>query len=424
MEVRQFNDLGYNLTTVKSDKFKTNLICITFQTEISRETVTNRSLLPYVLRSGSEKYPSKKDLNTYLESLYGASLSVNVEKKGQTHNIKFYLSMANEKFLNHEESLLVQGVELLKEVLLNPLVENKEFKSQIVDIEKRLLKEYIESIYDDKMTYAMHKMIEMMCKDEKFSINSVGYIDDLEKLSSSDLYHTYESMLNQDEMLISVVGDIDHEQVYQTFKEHLKLNRENKIVNVIDKEEKVIEKLVVEQEVQSITQGKLNIGYRTHVRVGDPDYIPLLIFNGMFGGYAHSKLFMNVREKASLCYYCGTRLDNYKGVMYVYSGIETKNYQKALDIIKQQLDDMKNNVFTDKEIELAKKSLINSKLESMDNASGMMAHVALNTVLGKDMTVTEWVDLVQGVSREDILAVAKKIEEDTIFFLTGKEVSI
>ncbi|HAX72284.1 MAG TPA: insulinase family protein [Firmicutes bacterium] len=423
MEVRQYDDLGYTLTTVKSTKLKTNLISVTFQSEISRETVTQRSLLPYVLRSGSAKYPSKKDLNTYLETLYGSSLSVTVEKKGQTHNVKFYLSVANDKFIQSESQLLVNGIELLKEVLLHPLTENGSFKTSIVDVEKRLLKEYIESLYDDKMSYSLQKLIELMCKDERFSTNTIGYIEDLDTMTAQDVYKEYESMLKNDQMMICVVGDIDHEAVHKEFKQHFTFEHPNKIVDVVDKEDKKITEVVVEKEIQAITQGKLNIGYRTNTRIGEADYIPLLVFNGVFGGYAHSKLFMNVREKASLCYYCGTRLDNYKGVMYIYSGIENKNYDKALEIIDQQLEDMRVGNFTDKEIDLAKKSLINSKLESMDSASGMMAHVSLNTVLGQDVTVEEWVNSVNAVSADDIKRVAAKIEKDTIFFLTGKEVT-
>lgn len=175
MEVRQFDDLGYTLTTIKTDKFKTNLISVSFQSEINRDTVTKRSLLPYVLRGATEKYPSKKALNTYLESLYGASLSTTVEKRGKTHNIKFYLSLANEKFLGHQEPLLEEGVALLKEVILKPLLVDGAFKEQVVDIEKRLLKEYIESIYDDKVSYSLQKLVENMCQGETFSINSIGY---------------------------------------------------------------------------------------------------------------------------------------------------------------------------------------------------------------------------------------------------------
>lgn len=423
MEVRQFDDLGYSLTTIKTDKFKTNLISVSFQSEINRKTVTERSLLPYVLRSATEKYPSKKEINAYLESLYGASLSTTVEKRGKTHNVKFYLSLANEKFLGNREPLLEEGVELLKEVILNPLIVNGAFKEQVVEVEKRLLKEYIESIYDDKVSYALQKLVENMCKGEVFSTNSIGYVEDLNRINGQTLMSAYQQMLNENQISITVVGDIEHEKVYEIFKDHFDFKHRSINLTVIDSEDKEINDIQVIKEEQDIAQGKLNIGYRTHTRIGDEDYLPLLVFNGMFGGYAHSKLFMNVREKASLCYYCASRLDNYKGVMYVYSGIESENYEKAVKIIDEQLKDMIAGNFTDKEIELAKKSLINSKLESMDQASGMMAHEALNKLLKEPLTVEEWVNEVNSVTAEQIVSVAKKIKEDTIFFLTGKEVT-
>ena len=423
MEVRQFDDLGYSLTTIKTDKFKTNLISVSFQSEINRKTVTERSLLPYVLRSATEKYPSKKEINAYLESLYGASLSTTVEKRGKTHNVKFYLSLANEKFLGNREPLLEEGVELLKEVILNPLMVNGAFKDQVVEVEKRLLKEYIESIYDDKVSYALQKLVENMCKGEVFSTNSIGYVEDLSRINGQTLMSTYQQMLSDNQISITVVGDIEHEKVYEIFKNHFDFQHRSINLTVIDSEDKEINETQVIKEEQDISQGKLNIGYRTHTRIGDEDYLPLLVFNGMFGGYAHSKLFINVREKASLCYYCASRLDNYKGVMYVYSGIESENYEKAVKIIDEQLKDMMAGNFTEKEVELAKKSLINSKLESMDQASGMMAHEALNKLLKDPLTVEEWIKQVNSVTAEQIVSVAKKIKEDTIFFLTGKEVT-
>ena len=423
LEVRQAKELGYTLTTVKSEKFKTNLITLNFQSKLDKETVTARSLLPFILRAGCEKYPSKKQLNTYLETMYGASLSVNVDKKGQTHNIKFFISLANEKFLQNEGTLLTQAVELLKEILLHPLLENKAFKQNVVEVEKRLLQEYIESIYDDKVSYSLQKLVEIMCQNEAFATNSIGYTEDLQTLTSQDIYQAYESMLKHDELSVSVVGDIDHEHVQTIFKEHLVLTSQPVMCDIIDHEEKVIESVVIEEEIQNIAQGKLNIGYRTHTRIDDNDYFALLVFNGMFGGYAHSKLFMNVREKASLCYYCGTRLDNYKGLMYVYSGIETKDYDAALKIIGEQLDDMKAGKFTENELELAKKSLINSKLESLDNASGMLAHVSINKLLPEAITVEEWVSKVEAIDEQAIISVSNKIEQDSIFFLKGQEVS-
>jgi len=424
MEIRHFNDLGYKLTTVKSDKFKTNLISFTFHSEIKRENVTKRSLIPYILRSSTKEYPTKKLFNTALENLYGASLSANVEKKGKAHNIKFYLSLPNEAFLPGNEPLMEAGISLVKEMLLNPLAENGAFDAQVVETEKRLLAEYIESLYDDKTSYALQKLMENMCRGEAYAVHSTGYVEDLEMIDPVNLYAEYEQLLRKDALEIAVVGDVCPETVYELFKKHFRLKTPAKSGDIQDFEEKPLKVVEVVTEAQDVSQGKLNIGYRTYTRISDEDYLSLLVFNGIFGAYAHSKLFMNVREKSSLCYYCASRLDNFKGLMYVYSGIEFQNYEQALAIIDEQLDDMKRGNFTEKEMDLAKKSLINSKLESLDQATGLLAHENLNDLLREAMTVEEWVAAINSVTQEQIIATANKIQKDTIFFLTGKKAGI
>lgn len=421
MQIRHFDDLGYKLTTVQTEKFKTNLLSFTFHSEIKRDNVTKRSLIPYVLRCSTAKYPTKKKFNTKLEDLYGASLSATVEKKGKAHNIKFYLSLPNEAFLPGNESLMEEALSVVSEMLLNPLTQGEAFDSQVVETEKRLLEEYIESLYDDKTSYALQKLMETMCEGEGYAVNSTGYIEDLASINPQNLYAEYKQMLRRDALEIAVVGDISPEAVHEMFKRHFNLETPKKSGEIMDMEEKEIVAVKLVKEHQDIAQGKLNIGYRTHVRITDADYLPLLVFNGMFGGYAHSKLFMNVREKSSLCYYCASRLDNFKGLLYVYSGIEFKNYEQALEIIDQQLADMKAGNFSDKELELAKKSLINSKLESLDQATGLLAHENLNELLPKPLTVEEWVAAINSVTSQQIVAVANKIEQDTIYFLTGKE---
>lgn len=422
MEIKVFDDLGYGLSAIRTDKFKTTLVSLSFQAPIQREAVTKRSLLPYVLRNASQTYPTKKALNTYLESLYGASISGTVEKRGKTQNIKFYLSLANEKFLPGGEPLLEEGIALLKDILFNPLLVEGAFDPQVVEVEKRLMKEYLESLYDDKTSYALQQLMENMCAGEDFSIRSSGYVEDLPGIDGKDLYEAYLKMLASDSLTITIAGDIDPDQVHDLFKEHFAFRGPQRdYKQMIDRQEKEPKEVEVLTEAQDIAQGKLNIGYRTFTRIGDEDYLPLLVFNGMFGGYAHSKLFVNVREKASLCYYCASRLDNYKGLLYVYSGIEFKNYEKALEIIDQQLEDMKQGNFTDDELCLSQKSLINSKLESLDQASGMMAHESLNELLSPPLSVEGWIEKVNGVTREDIIRVSGKIKKDTIYFLTGKE---
>ena len=420
METNINTDLSYKLTTIATRKFKTTVIKVSFKAPLDRNTITSRILLANVLRNSTKNYPTKKELNAHLENLYGAHLSSSVNKQGQAHTIKFYLSIANEKFLADASGLLESGIDALNEMICNPLIKENAFSQYAIELEKRLLKEDIESIYDDKTSYAVKKLVAHMCQDEKFGVNSEGYIEDLANISATSLYDTYRSMLDNDVVSISVVGDVSHEEVSALFAKNLDIVKKpvQLKIDTIDNEEKSLPNIETITETQNIAQAKLNIGYRTHTRINDGDYFALMVFNGLFGAFAHSKLFTNVREKHSLCYYCASRLDNFKGLMYVYSGLDFKNCGMAEKIIDEQLADVVSGNFTDKEIELAKKSLVNSKLESLDSALGMVAEQEINEILGCELNTETYLEKINAVTKDEIQKVAKKITKDTIFILT------
>ena len=418
------NDLGHKLTTIATKKFKTTVIKVAFKAPLERKTITSRILLANVLRNSSKKYPTKKAFNTHLEELYGTHLSVSANKQGQAHTLKFYLSIANEKFLLSEPELLEAGIETLGEMLFNPLVNGNAFSDAVLDLEKRLLKEEIDATYDDKTSYAVKKLVSHMCQDEKFGVTSTGYISDFASIITTSLYETYQSMLNHDAISISIVGDVEHEALKSMFVQKFELPKsstESK-VEAIDSEEKLITHVERVSETQSIAQAKLNIGYRTHTRINDEAYFALMVFNGIFGAFAHSKLFMNVREKHSLCYYCTSRVDSFKGLMYVYSGLDFKNCEMAEKIIDEQLKDIMTGNFTDKEMDLAKKSIINAKLESLDSALGMITEQEVNDILGYELSATRYAQKINAVTKEEVQKIAKRMIKDTVFTLTKEGV--
>jgi len=420
MQINTNTDQGYKLTTIATKKFKTTVVKVAFKAPLDRNTITSRILLANILRNSTQSYPTKKELNAHLEHLYGAHLSAVVNKQGQSHTIKFYLSIANEKFLQGASGLLESGVNALNEMIFNPLIKENAFDQDVIELEKRLLKEEIESIYDDKTTYATKKLIAHMCKDEKYGVNSEGYIEDLANISATSVYDTYQSMLNNDAVTLSIVGDISHEEVSALFAKNFDIVKKHAQLKIdtIDNEDKTIKNIETITETQNIAQAKLNIGYRTHTRINDEDYFALMVFNGVFGAFAHSKLFTNVREKNSLCYYCSSRLDNFKGLMYVYSGLDFKNCDMAQKIIDEQLTDVANGNITEKEIELAKKSLINSKLESLDSSLGMVAEQEVSEILGYELSTETYLEKINAVTKDDIQKIAKKMTKDTIFILT------
>jgi predicted Zn-dependent peptidase len=410
---------GFNLHIVKTNKYKTNTLIWKMKAPLTSETVTLRALLPNVLQSSTKLYPTTTALRSYLDDLYGAGFFVDLAKKGEYHVISFTIDIANENFLKDNTPLLKKGIDFLSEVLLNPNVENEAFHTETVEKEKRTLKQRIQSIYDDKMRYSSVRLVEEMCKGEPYALEANGEKESINPITSESLYHYYNTALNEDELDLYVIGDVDEKEVEALCD---RLQFETRIPKIIEtREHHQVEKVQEIKEKQEVKQGKLNIGYRTNITYGDSNYFALQMFNGIFGGFSHSKLFINVREKASLAYYAASRLESHKGLMMVMSGIETKNYDQAVTIIREQFDEMKKGNFSDEEIKQTKAVINNQLLETVDTARGLVEILYHNVVSKQDIKFEQWIEGTEKVTKEQIVETAKKIEMDTIYFLTGAE---
>ncbi|WP_163184068.1 EF-P 5-aminopentanol modification-associated protein YfmF [Neobacillus sedimentimangrovi] len=411
---------GYKLHVIKTDKFKTNTIVWRMKAPLTKEDVTKRALLPHVLQSSTANHPTTAGLRSYLDDLYGATLFVDLAKKGEYHIMSFYVEMANEKFLSDPTPLLKKGFELLSEILTNPNVKGNGFDPQTVEMEKRTLKQRIQSIYDDKMRYSNARLIEEMCKDEPYALQVNGNAEDVDAITPENLFEYYQKAFAEDELDLYVIGDVNEAEVKPILSGLLQFaDRTPKKVTAGEYQRDSDVKEIKEQ--QNVKQGKLNIGYRTNIVYGDPDYFALQVFNGIFGGFSHSKLFINVREKASLAYYAASRLESHKGIMMVMSGIDNKNYDQAVGIIKDQMEAMKKGDFTDQELEQTKAVIQNQILETVDTARGLLEILYHNVVAGTKIDVETWLQEMQKTTREEIIAVANKMKMDTIYFLTGME---
>lgn len=402
-------------------KYKTNSIALYIRQPLEEAHHTKVALIPAILNRGTENYPTAEKLRQALDDLYGASLSGDVMKRGEEQVVVFRLQIANEKFLTDQTPLLEKGIQLLSEVLLRPVLEDGVFSNKFVDLEKDLLHRRLTQIKDDKTRYANKRCIEEMFKEEKFSLFANGSIDQLEELTSSELYDYYKEMIQSHPMELFIAGDVNHDQVEQILKQHLTVPRKEVIqipkttIEFKRKEEReVIEKT-------KISQGKLHIGCRTQISYSDSDYISLLVCNGVFGGFAHSKLFRNVREKESLAYYVNSSVESHKGFMMIMSGIEFKNYEKTVQIIKEQLDSMVHGEISEEEISQTKAVLINQIRESNDQPFQLMERFMHGVIGGVNRSADELIELVEHVSMVDIQRVAQKIEMDTIYFLTTED---
>lgn len=413
---------GYKLHMVKTDKYKTNTLVWKMKAPLNQEDVTYRALLPHVLQSNSGTYPTSTALRSYLDDLYGASLYVDLAKKGEYHVISFTMEVANEKFLSDSTPLLKKAIDFLADILTNPNVTAGAFNSDTVEKEKRTLKQRIQSVYDDKMKYSNSRLVEEMCKGEKYALHVHGEMEGVDEITPESLFSYYEKAFREDELDLYVIGDVAPEEVEAIANEKLQFpSREAKRLER-DSVHKLTEVKTI-KEVQDVKQGKLNIGFRTNVVYGDKDYFALQVLNGIYGGFSHSKLFINVREKASLAYYAASRLESHKGLMMVMSGIDHNNYDQAVGIIKEQMDAMKKGDFTDQELEQTKAVIKNQLLETVDTARGMVEVFYHNVVSRQSISLDDWLANMEKVTKEEIVKVAEKIQLDTIYFLTGMEAS-
>lgn len=409
---------GLRVHTVQTEKFKTNALILKLKAPLNEEEVTHRAILPYVLQRGTESYPTTAQLRKYLDDLYGSFLHVDLSKKGEYHIITFRLEIPNEKFLNDQSPLLEKGLSLLAEVLLKPRMENGSFLHSIVEQEKKTLSQRIQAAYDDKMRYANLRLVQEMCKDEPYRLHVNGELEQIPSITEKTLTDYYRKVLTEDEVDLYVVGDVLGDEVKRLVATYFDMNNRTTPNQLAEKEVKVLdEKEVIEQ--QAVKQGKLNIGFRTFTRFQDDDYDALQVFNGIFGGFSHSKLFINVREKASLAYYAASRVESHKGLLMVMSGIEENNYEKTVAIIKEQMKAMKDGQFSDGEIEQTKAVIQNQLLETIDTSYGMVELLYHQIISGKDRSIQDWIKGIQNVTKEEIVQVGQKIKLDTIYFLKG-----
>ncbi|PWA13563.1 peptidase M16 [Pueribacillus theae] len=412
----------YRLHTIKTNKFKTISIILQMKKQLTGEDLTKRALLPYVLQSATENLTSSKEIRARLEELYGATLTCDLSKKGENHIITFRLDIAHQRYLFKETGIFEEAARLLSDILFHPKDgKNKTFDEKIVQKEKRSLKQKIEALYDDKMRYANMRLIQEMFENEPYSQHVYGSLEKVDAINGGNLFKYYEQALREDDIDLYVVGDIDPEQVEQAADRFFTFPSDRKNVkrasSVQHKKPQHVKEKIEEQE---INQGKLNIGFRTNITFSNEDYSALQVFNGIFGGFSHSKLFINVREKESLAYYASSAIESHIGMMIVMSGIDSNNYEKTVSIIKEQLDKMKNGDFSELEFDQTKIMLKNSILETLDDPRGIVELLYHQVIANVTFTIDEWLQAIDRVTRDEVTRVANKIEMDTIYFLKGE----
>lgn len=410
---------GITLHSIDTNKFKTNIISVFLTTQLNRENVTKNALISAILRRGSKTMPTQEEISKNLEEMYGASFDCGLDKTGENQVLKFYIETINDNFLpTKNKDLLKESLEKIFDIVFNPYTENDGFKEEYVEQEKNNIKQIIEGKIDNKAKYAVDRCIEEMYKNKSFGLYKYGYIEDLEKIDSKSLYSYYNELINncKIDIFVSGIEDENLENIIRSDENIKKLPEREAQYKMSNLEEKPKVEENVVTESMDVTQGKLILGLDVNI---DKEELKsdTLIYNSILGGSANSKLFQNVREKAHLAYVASSSYLRYKSNIFINCGIEIENYEKALEIIKQQIEDMEKGNFTEEDLVNAKKGIIASIKTIDDEQDTQISFYFGQELSNLPITVEEYIKDVEKVTREDVLNIAKKVSINTIYFL-------
>ena len=405
---------GINLYTVKDDKFKAFAAYIIIHRPLNKKEVTLNTLMATVMKMKSKNYPSQSEISKELENLYGAKLFSYASKYGERQLIKIGIQSVCDSVLSEDENF-EKAMKLLYDIVLCQDAEGG-FSEDIIEIEKKNIKDAILAQKNDKRTYSTLRLQEEMCKDEAYGINPMGYIEELEKADTDKLYEHYKKVISQSRIDIIFSGNFDEEKALKAAKNFSSALKERDGAQIKEEIRKAPESVKSVTDKMDVTQGKLCMGWRME-NTEKEDYPALIVYNSIFGGSAVSKLFNNVREKLSLCYYVGSSIDRLKKIMIVRSGVEFENFGKAYDEIMLQQKMMTDGDFTDEEIENAKRQLIAAYRSNLDSIGLMAEYYIMQILLETDISIEQMCQEVGSVSREKIIEAAKRMKLDTVYYI-------
>ena len=413
---------GVTLYTRKSNQFKTVSFSVKWKTELNEETAAARSVLANVLEDSNGKYRTQSALRNKLDELYGTVLYTDTSKRGATHTFVLNVECVNDEYLA-DSDVLDETIDLMKTVIFDPNMENGQFDKETVAREKRSVTERIRSQYDNKTSYAQRRMLEILRPNSPASSSSDGTEEAVAAITPASLLSTYESMLTEDIIDIYVVGDIDEQEIAEKLKAVFTFKARPERKEIAFKTDEEITTTGVEKvrEQQDMKQGKLHLGFTTPVTFHHPDYMKMQVTNGVFGGFAHSKLFMNVREKESMAYYASSSYASHYGLLYVMAGIDAELEEKAVALIKEQLTALQNGEITDLEMDQTKALLKNSITSTFDSARGQIDVFDQFKEMDENFTADLLINGWEAVTKEDVKEMATNIKLEIIYLLSGKE---
>ncbi len=406
------------LTYVPAVKFKTDFLSAQFITPLRRETAGRNALLSAVLERGCVRYPDMQQLSAALDLLYGASVEHTVRKRGENQLWGFVATCVDDAYLPDGGAVLEPLGDILGELICHPVLEEGLLKGDYVSSERTNLLDAIRSVVNDKRALASRRLLEEMCRGEAYGLSHIGEEGDVAAITPEQLTEHYRSAIASARLELCYCGRAELERVVGVCRRIIRdLPRAGGEPLAMPSPHPGRQEPHVVRDQMDVTQGKLGVGFS----VDTDDRDAAFVMNTMFGGTSNSKLFLNVRERLSLCYYASSAYHRSKNLITVSSGIEFENYQKALDEILAQLEAMRRGDWEAWELEGARSCIVNGHQSLADSASRMEDFYMGQVATGRDDTPEGLMEAALAVTPERIMAAARATSLDTIYFLTGKE---
>lgn len=398
-------------------RFKTVTIHAAWIREL---TETDRALgatLVQVMRRGTQSWPTRMQLQARLENLYGANFRADVGKLGDKQLLSFHITVAHGQFLPGHPDTVAEALDFLTDVLEHPHLVDGVFPADVVEQEKALVKRQIAAVINDKGQYAMSRLMELVADGRRFGLRKLGTAEEVDRTNTKGLTTFFESVRRESPFLFTVVGDVDGDALYRHFSE--RWNGVRQAVSTIQAYDGESHHNTI-IESSDVRQGKLNLAYGTGITANSADSPALMMYSGILGGFSHSKLFMNVREKASLAYYAYSRVDPALALMLIGAGIEFNDYEAARRIIEEQVSAMNHGDFTDEDMAFTVKAFANDILSEEDSPGQLIGRHLEHLLVGGGLNGMDLIEALESVKRDQIIAVANQVKLDTVFFLTSE----
>lgn len=410
---------GVHLHFIQSEKFKTNKIKVRFSAPMSEKTIAGRVLTASMLETSNALYPTSQAFREKLANLYGTNYSTSLSRRGLVHYLDINLSFVRDQFLSRKNMLADEILDFLKASLFFPLSNGQAFDTKTFEIEKRNVLTDLEAEIENHFYHAHRELNNLFYDLPEMRIPRVATIELVEKETAETSFAAFQQMLNQDQIDFFFIGDFNEIAVREKIQEFQFSEREQPLQLSYQQNYSNITREKLEQ--RDVHQSIVELAYHFSSQYGDRSHLPLIVLNGLLGGFAHSKLFVNVREKESLAYTISSHFDIFSGLMRIYAGIDRANRTKTIALINRQILDLKRGHFTDEELEQTKNMLKNSILLAQDRQNTLIERAYMSSVLGKKfLSLEAWLKALENVSKADLIEAAQQLKLQAIYFMEGK----